>query len=110
MAQTKWTMRDFRGRNPTWTAGNGNKVVVASAMMLDSDAMMLNGVDAEFLVIEYHNEWNQGSGDWLDPVREMYAEISSPESAEKLRNDKEYLYITKMIAWGEGDMMRWALF
>ena len=78
-----WTFRDFQSGNAHWTASNGNKVEVSPAMW--------NGIDASFLVIEYHNEWNCGSTDWLDPVREMYAEMSDDDCADKYRNDKEFL-------------------
>ena len=96
-----WTFRDFQVGNARWTAGNGNKVEVAPAMM--------NGVDAAFLVVEHLAEWNKGSTDWLDPVRDMYAGISDDDCADRYRNDKDFLY-NSMIAWGQGDCMRWALF
>lgn len=101
MAQN-WTLRDFQNGNAHWTAGNGNKVEVIPAMM--------NGLDASFLVIEYLAEWNRGSADWLDPVRELYAGMYDDDCAEMYWTDKEFLYENDLMVWGQGDMLRWALF
>ena len=100
---SNWTLRDFQVGNAHWTAGNGNRVEVIPAMT--------NGLDATFLVIEHHIEWNNGSTDWLDPVRELYAGMcDDDEEIERYLNDKEYLYNVQMIVWGQGNFTRWALF
>ena len=47
--------------------------------------------------------------DWLDEVRQMYADTVDDDEADRYMNDNEYVY-KQIIVWGGNECMRWALF
>ena len=99
-SDSHWTFSDFQEGRAHWITSNGNPVSVIPADY--------NGVDAAFLVVEIFISGGPGTTkDWLDEVRQMYADTGDDD--DKYMNYDDYVY-KQMIAWGGNECMRWALF